>query len=92
MHVHAPWDPELVRQVLTTESRQKARALFLQTHRPFRQIRVDFCKERDLAGTFIGEEEVYGLVEAGSLDADNRLFLVIGEAGAGKSEHAVRHR
>jgi hypothetical protein len=72
--------------VLTTESRQKARELFLQTHRPFSHIRVDFCKERNLAGSFVGEEEVYSLIEAGALDADNRLFLVIGEAGAGKSE------
>lgn len=82
----APWDPALVRQVLTTESRQKARELFMRTHRPFRQIRVDFCKERDLAGRFVGEEEVYDLIAGGPLDSDNRLFLVVGEAGAGKSE------
>ncbi len=82
----APWAPALVRQVLTIESRQKARELFLRTHRPFRQIRVDFCKERDLAGRFVDEEEVYDLIAGGSLDADNRIFLVVGEAGAGKSE------
>lgn len=82
----APWDPALVRQVLTTESRQKARELFMRTHRPLRRIRVDFCMERDLAGRFMGEEEVYGLIAGGPLEADNRLFLVVGEAGAGKSE------
>lgn len=82
----APWDAARVRQVLTTESRQKARDLFLRTHRPFRQIRVDLCKEADLAGRFVDEERVYGLIAGGPLDADNRLFLVVGEAGAGKSE------
>lgn len=82
----APWNHALVRQVLTTESRQKARELFMRTHRPFRQIRVDFCKERDLAGRFVGEEDVYDLIADGPLDADNRLFLVVGEAGSGKSE------
>jgi hypothetical protein len=80
------WDAEAVRTVLTTESRQKSRELFLRTHRPFRQIRVDFCKEAALSGGFVGEEELYALIASGPLDADNRLFLVIGEAGAGKSE------
>ena len=82
----APWNPARVRQVLTTESRQKARDLFLRTHRPFRHIRLDFCKEADFAGHFVDEEQVYALITAGALDADNRLFLVVGEAGAGKSE------
>lgn len=86
MHHAALWDPTLVRQVLTTESRQKSRELFLRTHRPFRQIRVDFCKERDLAGRFVSEEDVYDLIAEGPLDADNRIFLIVGEAGAGKSE------
>lgn len=80
------WDATRVREVLTTESRQKARDLFLHTHRPFRQIRVDLCKEADLAGCFVGEEDVYQLVAGGPLDADNRLFFIVGEAGAGKSE------
>ncbi|GAB4423699.1 MAG: hypothetical protein OHK0015_01560 [Chloroflexi bacterium OHK40] len=80
------WDVEAVRSVLTTESRQKARELFMRTHRPFRRIRVDFCKEAELGGGFIGEEDVYALIAGGPLEADNRLFLVIGEAGAGKSE------
>jgi len=86
MHYPIAWDAGAVRAVLTTESRQKARALFLHTHQPFRQIRVDFCKEDALAGAFVGEEEVYALIAGGPLEADNRLFLVIGEAGAGKSE------
>lgn len=81
-----PWDAARVREVLTTESRQKARDLFLHTHQPFHQIRVDFCKERDLAEHFVDEEQVYQLIAAGDLRADNRLFFVIGEAGAGKSE------
>jgi hypothetical protein len=80
------WDTERVREVLTTESRQKARELFLQTHRPFRHIRVDFCKDDNSSGAFIGEEQVRAIVESGTLDADNRLFFVVGEAGSGKSE------
>jgi hypothetical protein len=79
------WTAERVRAVMTTESRQKARALFLSTHRPFQRIRVDFCKERATAG-FIGEEELHGLIHAGQLHDDNRLFFVVGEAGCGKSE------
>jgi hypothetical protein len=80
------WSPARARQVLTTESRQKARELFLQTHRSFRRIRVDFCKEADVAGEFVEEEQLRAIVQAGRLEADNRLFFVVGEAGSGKSE------
>lgn len=80
------WDAARVREVLTTESRQKARALFLQTHRPFQRMRLDFSKEGQAAGSFITEEELRALVQAGPLDAHNRLFLIVGEAGSGKSE------
>ncbi len=80
------WEPTRVQAVLTTESRQKSRDLFLQTHLPFRQIRVDFCKEEGITGEFISEEQVRALIQAGPLNAHNRLFFVVGEAGSGKSE------
>lgn len=84
------WTTARVREVLTTESRQKARDLFLQTHRPFRRIRVDFCKDHPLAGSFISEfiseEEVREIIQSGPLAAHNRLFFITGEAGCGKSE------
>lgn len=80
------WDTNRLRAVLTTESRQKSRDLFLQTHRPFRRIRLDFCKEDGLAATFINEEELRAIVQSGPLQAHNRLFLIVGEAGSGKSE------
>lgn len=79
------WEAARVREVLTTESRQKARELFLHTHRPFRRIRVDFCKD-GAADTFIDERRLAEIVAAGRLDAHNRLFFVVGEAGSGKSE------
>ncbi|NJK81975.1 MAG: hypothetical protein HC914_19795 [Chloroflexaceae bacterium] len=80
------WIPDQVREVFTTESRQKARELFLCTHRPFQRIRVDFCKEETVSGPFTCEEQVRALIEAGALTADNRLFFIVGEAGSGKSE------
>lgn len=80
------WDPTRVRQVFTTESRQKARDLFLHTHRPFQHIRVDFCKDDGAPGAFVHEDQVRAVVQGGALHADNRLFLVVGEAGSGKSE------
>lgn len=80
------WDPTRIRQVLTTESRQKARELFLQTHQPFQRIRVDFCKEGDTSGAFITEQALCDVVQQGVLGAHNRLFLITGEAGCGKSE------
>ncbi len=80
------WSATRVREVLTTESRQKARELFLRTHRPFRRIRLDFCKEEGTPGQFINEEELRAIIQGGPLSADNRLFLIVGEAGSGKSE------
>ncbi|HKP53624.1 MAG TPA: hypothetical protein VJ183_13355 [Chloroflexia bacterium] len=79
------WNCERAREVFITESRQKARDLFLQLHRPFRQIRVDFCKDAS-TGTFTDEAELRAIVQSGQLRADNRLFFVVGEAGSGKSE------
>lgn len=80
------WDPAHVRTIFTTESRQKSRDLFLQTHRPFQKIRVDFCKDGDATGTFIDEAQVRQIIDGGALDAHNRLFFIVGEAGCGKSE------
>ncbi|MCS6939112.1 MAG: ATP-binding protein [Roseiflexus sp.] len=80
------WNNERVLQVLTTESRQKERDLFMRTHRPFMQIRVDFCKEKGIQNTFIDEDQLRELVQNSSLNAHNRLFFVVGEAGSGKSE------
>jgi hypothetical protein len=79
------WSAERVHAVMTTESRQKSRELFLSTHRPFRRIRVDFCKER-ATDSFISEGELREMIHAGRLNDDNRLFFIIGEAGSGKSE------
>jgi hypothetical protein len=79
------WSIDRIRQVLGTESRQKARDLFLQVHRPFHQIRVDFCKDVSTGG-FVDEAELRNIVQSGRLDADNRLFFIVGEAGSGKSE------
>lgn len=80
------WDDTRIREVLTTESRQKARELFLQTHRPFQRIRLDFSKEDGRASVFITEDELLACVQSGPLRAHNRLFLIVGEAGSGKSE------
>ncbi len=80
------WDRERAREVLTTESRQKVRPLFLQTHRPFQRIRVDFCKDQSVSTPFIDEDLLRTIVQSGALSAHNRLFFVVGEAGSGKSE------
>jgi hypothetical protein len=80
------WDPTRVREVLSTESRQKNRDLFLRTHSPFRRIRLDFCKEPGQYGRFVAEGDVRTIVHAAPLTAGNRLFFIVGEAGSGKSE------
>lgn len=80
------WDAARVREVLSTESRQKSHELFLRTHSPFRRIRLDFCKELGNYSPFITEDDIYTIIHTAPLDAPNRLFFVVGEAGSGKSE------
>ena len=80
------WDDEHVQQIFCTESRQKTRELFLQTHHPFTRIRVDFCKEPGSVRSFIAENELAQIIQMGNLTAHNRLFFIVGEAGSGKSE------
>lgn len=79
------WDTARVREVFTTESRQKSRELFLATHQPFHHIRVDFSKDT-VSLPFVDEGQLRGIVQGGHLTDHNRLFFVVGEAGSGKSE------
>jgi len=85
MNYPRTWDTANARAALTTESRQKQRDLFMQTHRPFRAIRVDFSKEQ-VVSPFIDEEQLRQIVQAGDLHDHNRLFFIVGEPGSGKSE------
>lgn len=80
------WDEKDVDLCFTTESRDKNREVFEKTHLPIRKIRVDFSKDLPTEKDFITEEELKELVISSSPDDHNRIFLIVGETGCGKSE------
>ncbi len=80
------WDRYRVLQVLTTESRQKRRELFLSTHFPFKKIFVDFYKDLGISGVFIHEKELMDIMHFIPQVEGNRIFFIVGESGSGKSE------
>jgi hypothetical protein len=81
------WESATVERTFTVESRQKSKALFLQTHLPMDRILVDACREGGApVGGFIDEAGLLTLLRRAEATADNRIFFVVGETGCGKSE------
>lgn len=95
---HVCWDPELVRRVFTTEASTKvANADLLRLHLPLDRIRVLDAKPMVFApGDLFEEENTTFTSESGLLRAirasrpvdPNRIFVIVGEPGAGKSHLA----
>ncbi|WP_027891149.1 ATP-binding protein [Calidithermus chliarophilus] len=69
----------------TPESRQKDRKLFEYTHLPIGRIHITQSR-RGFPGEFIGEAQLLEWVVEGRPGTPNRIFLLCGEAGSGKSE------
>jgi hypothetical protein len=90
------WSNESVATYFTSESRQKAeRKVFERTHLPINKIKVEFCQvefpqnkqnPQSNQREFITEEELKALITSSRLEDYNRIFLVVGETGCGKSE------
>lgn len=79
------WKTDAVDKYIKTESRQKSREIFERTHLPIDRIKADFCKplpDED----YISEEQFLDLILASEPENDNRIFLIVGETGSGKSE------
>src|SRR5687767_6140860 len=95
---HVCWDMELVRRYFTTEASTKpSRDDFFRLHLPVDRIRVLDAKplifpdghlvEED-GNQFTGEEGLLAAMRASRLEDPNRIFVVGGEPGAGKSHLA----
>ena len=95
---HVCWDMALVRQFMTTEaSTKKDPDLFLQLHEPNSRIRVVDCKPlvfdeqgvaREGAELFVNEEALLKAIVTSTPEDPNRVFVVVGEPGSGKSHLA----
>jgi hypothetical protein len=78
------WKKEDVESYFTTESRDKNRGIFERTHLPIEKILVDFSK--DVQKEFITENDLRKLILNSVPEDHNRIFLIVGETGCGKSE------
>lgn len=82
---HKCWQSEVVKKYFTTESREKDEQAFSKTHVPIDKVRVEFCKDLPTA-QFVSEQEFLELITKSVPNDHNRIFLLVGETGSGKSE------
>lgn len=82
------WTDRSVEKFVTQESQQKSRAEFEATHVPINRIKIERAQIDDWAEKdgYITESDFYDAVIDSHLEADNRMFFVVGETGSGKSE------
>jgi len=80
------WDNDTVRQYLTPESHQKSREEFEKTHIDIDKIRADYLFPHPNNDDFITQEEFRDAIVKSNIKDDNRIFILRGETGSGKSQ------
>lgn len=81
------WNKIDIDEYFTVESRQKNQETFLKTHLEIDKIKVDFCRnsEKD-SESFISESWLLNHLKNININAENRVFFIVGDTGCGKSE------
>lgn len=80
------WDDGVIRQYLTPESHQKSRKEFERTHIDINKIRADYLFPHQTNDDFVTQDEFCdAILKSNQLD-DNRIFILRGETGSGKSQ------
>ncbi len=80
------WDDSVVRDYLTPEAHQKSREQFLKTHIDIDKIRADYLFPHEGTDEFVTQEEFRDAILKSNVDDDNRIFILRGETGSGKSQ------
>jgi len=80
------WDDEVVRQYLTPESHQKSREEFEKTHIDIDKIRADYLFPHPTNDEFVTQAEFRDAILKSNVEDDNRIFILRGETGSGKSQ------
>ncbi|MDG6998754.1 MAG: hypothetical protein JRN15_06540 [Nitrososphaerota archaeon] len=80
------WTKAEVESYFTTESREKDKQRFERTHVKIDKVKVEISKSLPESKKFVSEEEVKDLILASRPSDSNRIFLLVGETGSGKSE------
>jgi len=79
------WDPDVVETFIKPESQQKSPDVFHETHVPIDKIRAEILRPYDGDLEFVSERVFRDAVLDSELKDDNRIFIVKGEVGSGKS-------
>ncbi|MEA5409624.1 hypothetical protein VB773_19945 [Haloarculaceae archaeon H-GB2-1] len=80
------WEDSVVRDYLTPEAHQKSREQFLKTHIDIDKIRADYLFPHEGSDEFVTQEEFRDAILKSRVDDDNRIFILRGETGSGKSQ------
>jgi len=80
------WDDSVVRDYLTPEAHQKSREQFLKTHIDIDKIKAEYLFPHEGTDEFVTQEEFRDAILKSEIDDDNRIFILRGETGSGKSQ------
>jgi len=79
------WDREVVEEFIKPESQQKTPEVFRETHVEIDKIRAEILRPHSGDDAFVTESHFREAVLDSDLKDDNRIFIVKGEVGSGKS-------
>lgn len=80
------WDGDVVRQYLTPESHQKSRQEFIDTHINIDKIQTEYLFPHPDTPDFVTQGEFRDAILRSNVTDDNRIFILRGETGSGKSQ------
>ncbi|QDX41794.1 hypothetical protein [Salarchaeum sp. JOR-1] len=79
------WDRDVVEDFIKPESQQKTPKVFRETHVEIDKIRAEILRPHSGDDAFVTESQFRDAVLDSDLEDDNRIFIVKGEVGSGKS-------
>ena len=79
------WDRDVVEEFIKPESQQKTSEVFRETHVKIDKIRAEILRPHSGDDAFVTESQFRDAVLDSELKDDNRIFIVKGEVGSGKS-------
>jgi len=82
------WDDQQVDHFITSEAHTKKKTpeQFKETHVDIDRIYAENLTPLGVSGEFVTQENVLNAITASSLDDPNRIFILRGEPGSGKSQ------
>lgn len=79
------WDREVVEEFIKPESQQKTPEVFRETHVEIDKIKAEILRPHSGDDEYVSESQFRDAVLDSDLKDDNRIFIVKGEVGSGKS-------